>query len=124
MQLFVKKTVLKQNIMLIKVDGFVDTITVAKLEHVLGSILQSKCYKIIVDLANVDYISSAGWSALLSKIKKIREKGGDLKLVSMQPDVYEVFELLELDYILKSFNNLEDAISDFELSPSFEFNKH
>ncbi|MFQ6113388.1 MAG: STAS domain-containing protein [bacterium] len=109
--------------MLIKVDGFVDTITVGKLEQVLDSILKSKCYKIIVDLANVDYISSAGWSALLSKIKEIREKGGDLKLLSLQPDVHEVFELLELDYILKSFNNLEAAVSDFELSPAFEINK-
>jgi len=65
-------------------------------------------------LGNVDYISSAGWGIFISEIKGIREKGGDLKLVHMIPDVYEVFELLEFNYILKAFDSLEEAVSDFD----------
>ncbi len=37
-----------------------------------------------------------------------------LKLVRMIPDVFEVFELLEFHYILKGFDTVEEAISDFD----------
>ncbi|MFQ6112632.1 MAG: STAS domain-containing protein [bacterium] len=118
-QVSVEKAGSDQNIAVIKVGGYIDTTTSAELEHSLSSILKSNCYNIIIDLGNVDYISSAGWGIFISEIKGIREKGGDLKLVRMIPDVYEVFELLEFHYILKAFDTLDDAISDFDLaSPS------
>ena len=98
----------------IKVGGYIDTTTSAEVERALDSILKEKKYNIIIDLSNVDYISSAGWGIFISEIKGIREKGGDLKLVNMIPDVYEVFELLEFHYILKAFDAAEEALNDFE----------
>ncbi|MFX0208955.1 MAG: STAS domain-containing protein [Candidatus Hodarchaeota archaeon] len=113
-QLSVKQAGVNNNISVIKVGGYIDTTTSAELEHSLESLLDSDYYNIIIDLGNVDYISSAGWGIFISEIKGIREKGGDLKLVSMIPDVYEVFELLEFHYILKAFDTLEEAIADFD----------
>ncbi|RMF67628.1 MAG: anti-sigma factor antagonist [Calditrichaeota bacterium] len=107
-----------QSISVIKVGGYIDTTTSAELEHSLSNILKSNCYNVVIDLANVDYISSAGWGIFISEIKGIREKGGDLKLVGMIPDVYEVFELLEFHYILKAFDTLEEAIADFDHTAS------
>ena len=103
-----------QNISVIKVGGYIDTTTSAELEHSLSGILKSNCFNIVIDLGNVDYISSAGWGIFISEIKGIRERGGDLKLVRMIPDVFEVFELLEFHYILKAFDTLEEAIADFD----------
>ncbi len=113
-QVSVEKAGTQKNISIIKVGGYIDTTTSAELEHALSSILKSNCYNIIIDLGNVDYISSAGWGIFISEIKGIREKNGDLKLVRMIPDVYEVFELLEFHYILKAFDTLEEAIADFD----------
>lgn len=113
-QLSVKQTGANNNISVIKVGGYIDTTTSAELEHSLEQLLNSNCYNIIIDLGNVDYISSAGWGIFISEIKGIREKGGDLKLVGMIPDVFEVFELLEFHYILKAFDSLDDAIADFD----------
>lgn len=113
-QLSVKQAGVDNNISVIKVGGYIDTTTSAELEHALESLLGSNCYNVIIDLANVDYISSAGWGIFISEIKGIRERGGDLKLVSMIPDVYEVFELLEFHYILKAFDTLEEALADFD----------
>jgi len=115
-QLSVKQAGVNNNISVIKVGGYIDTTTSAELERSLDSLLSSNNYNIVIDLGNVDYISSAGWGIFISEIKGIREKGGDLKLVSMIPDVYEVFELLEFHYILKAFDTLEDAIADFDKS--------
>ncbi len=113
-QVSVERTGVNKNIAVIKVGGYIDTTTSAELEHSLDTLLKQGIYKIIIDLGNVDYISSAGWGIFISEIKGIRERGGDLKLVRMIPDVYEVFELLEFHYILKAFDALEDAVSDFE----------
>lgn len=113
-QLSVKQAGVNNNISVIKVGGYIDTTTSAELEHSLEQLLEANSYNIIIDLANVDYISSAGWGIFISEIKGIRERGGDLKLVSMIPDVYEVFELLEFHYILKAFDNLDEAVADFD----------
>ncbi|MBN2355129.1 STAS domain-containing protein [candidate division KSB1 bacterium] len=117
-QLSVEKTGVKNSISIIKVGGYIDTTTSSELEHALGSLLKAGSHNIIIDLGNVDYVSSAGWGIFISEIKGIREKGGDLKLVRMIPEVYEVFELLEFHYILKAFDSIEDAIKDFERSIS------
>jgi len=113
-QLSVEKPTSRDDIAIIKVGGYIDTTTSAELEHSLTSLLKAGTYNVIIDLANVDYISSAGWGIFISEIKGIREKGGDLKLVGMIPDVYEVFELLEFHYILKAFDTVEEAIKDFD----------
>jgi anti-sigma B factor antagonist len=102
------------NIAVIKVGGYIDTTTSAELEHSLDSLLKAGMYRIVIDLGNVDYISSAGWGIFISEIKGIRERGGDLKLIRMIPDVYEVFELLEFHYIIKAFDTLEEAVGDFD----------
>ncbi len=106
------------NISIIKVGGYIDTTTSSELEHHLTKLLERGSYNIVIDLGNVDYVSSAGWGIFISEIKGIREKGGDLKLIGMIPEVYEVFELLEFHYILKAFNTLQDAVKDFERSGS------
>ena len=107
------------NVSIIKVGGYIDTTTSSELEHHLTKLLERGSFNIVIDLGNVDYVSSAGWGIFISEIKGIREKGGDLKLVGMIPEVYEVFELLEFHYILKAFDSLQDAIKDFEISGMF-----
>ncbi len=99
---------------IIRVGGYIDTTTSSELERALDTLLKAGIVRVIIDLGNVDYISSAGWGIFISEIKGIRERGGDLKLAKMIPDVYEVFELLEFHYILKAYDTVEDALRDFE----------
>jgi anti-sigma B factor antagonist len=113
-QVSVEKTGPQSDISIIRVGGYIDTTTSSELERALDSLLKAGVYQVIIDLGNVDYISSAGWGIFISEIKGIRERGGDLKLARMIPDVYEVFELLEFNYILKAFNTIEDAIRNFD----------
>jgi anti-anti-sigma factor len=106
------------NISIIKVGGYIDTTTSSELEHHLTKLLERGSFNIVIDLGSVDYVSSAGWGIFISEIKGIRERGGDLKLVGMIPEVYEVFELLEFHYILKAFDTLQAAVKDFGRSGS------
>jgi anti-sigma B factor antagonist len=113
-QVSVEKIGPQSDVSVIRVGGYIDTTTSSELERALDSLLKAGVFRIIIDLGNVDYISSAGWGIFISEIKGIRERGGDLKLAKMIPDVYEVFELLEFHYILKAFDTIEDAIRSFD----------
>ncbi|MBN1896082.1 STAS domain-containing protein [bacterium] len=113
-QVSVDKTGSQGDISIIRVGGYIDTTTSSELERALDGLLKAGVFRIIIDLNSVDYISSAGWGIFISEIKGIRERGGDLKLARMIPDVFEVFELLEFHYILKAFDTIEQAIRDFD----------
>ena len=113
-QLSVEKIGVGNAISVIKIGGYIDTTTSSELERALSGLLKEESYNIIIDLGNVDYVSSAGWGIFISEIKGIREKGGDLKLVRMIPEVYEVFELLEFHCILKAFDTLDEAVTNFD----------
>lgn len=102
-----------KEITVVRVDGVIDTMTATELEKVTNSLLSQNRYDIIVDLGGVDYISSAGWGIFISNIREIRLNNGDIKLARMIPNVYEIFELLEFDSILKAFDNIEKAKADF-----------
>ncbi len=107
-------------ISIIKVGGYIDTTTSSEVERALNSLLKQGRFQIIIDLGNVDYISSAGWGIFISEIKAIRENNGDLKLVQMIPDVYEIFELLEFHHILDVYDTVPAAINKFEESQYVE----
>jgi anti-sigma B factor antagonist len=101
-------------ISVVRVDGVIDTMTATDLEKVMNSLLERRRYNVIIDLGGVDYISSAGWGIFISNIREIRQHSGDIKLARMIPNVYEIFELLEFDSILKAFDSVEKAKSDFD----------
>lgn len=114
-QVSVEKIGIDNSVAIIRVGGYIDTTTSSELERALDILLKDSIFMVIIDLAKVDYISSAGWGIFISEIKGIRERGGDLKLARMIADVYEVFELLEFHFILKAFDTIEEAIESFNI---------
>lgn len=99
-----------KEITLISVKGFIDTTTAPEFERVFQTALGEKKFNLIIDLKEVNYVSSAGWGIFVGEIKRIRSQKGNLFLVGMNPEVAEVFELLEFDSILKAFSTVEQAV--------------
>jgi anti-sigma B factor antagonist len=110
---YVEEAPQNRGVSILRVSGYVDTTTSPELERRLQALLREKRYHIVVDLARVEYISSAGWGIFISEIREIREKGGDLKLAGMIPDVREVFDLLEFENILQAYSDAELAAASF-----------
>lgn len=100
----------------VRVDGVIDTLTAGELEEVIDSLLKRGRVRIVLDLAGVDYISSAGWGIFISHIKEVRGRGGDIKLAGMIPNVREIYELLEFDNVLHAYGNVDEARQTFEFS--------
>jgi anti-anti-sigma factor len=110
---YVEEAPQNRGVSILRVSGYVDTTTSPDLERRLQGLLREKRYHVVVDLARVEYISSAGWGIFISEIREIREHGGDLKLAGMAPDVREVFDLLEFENILHSYTDADLAVASF-----------
>lgn len=107
----------------VRVDGVIDTTTAGELEEVIGSLLKRDRYRVVLDLAGVDYISSAGWGIFISHIKEVRANDGDIKLANMITNVYEIYELLEFDKVLKVYSSVDAAREDFPVTPGHQSKK-
>ncbi len=110
---YVEEAPQNRGVSILRVSGYVDTTTSPDLERRLQALLREKRFHVVVDLARVEYISSAGWGIFISEIREIREHGGDLKLAGMAPDVREVFDLLEFENILQSYSDADLAVASF-----------
>jgi len=101
------------SVTLLSLKGTIETTNASTLEEAIDRILNSRCYRIVVDLSGVTYISSAGWGIFISEIKRVRRNSGDIKLAAMTAPVREVFDLLEFNNILKPYFTKDEAIKDF-----------
>jgi anti-anti-sigma factor len=79
------------------VYGEIDVMTAPKLHEALNLVLREQPSILQIDLANVTFIDSTGLSALVVAHRQLEEAGGELRLVSVPPKVYRVFELVGLD---------------------------
>ena len=99
---------------LLSLRGAIETTNASTLEEAIDRILRTRCYRIVVDLSGVTYISSAGWGIFISEIKRVRRNSGDIKLAAMTAPVREVFDLLEFNNILRPYESKEEAVRDFQ----------
>jgi len=54
---------------------------------------------VAVDLRGVPFVNSAGLASLITCLKRAREKRATLRLLALQPQVQEVFELTQLSRV-------------------------
>ncbi len=96
-------------ISIVTVSGYIDATTAPALSKTITEQINRSKFKIIVNLAKVDYISSTGWGAFIGDLRFLRENGGDLILTEMQSSVREVFDMMEFSKVLKSFDSVDRA---------------
>ena len=92
------KTASEGSKLTISVSGRVDTVTAPELEAGL-KFGDAKC--VVIDLANVPYMSSAGLRLLLSAHKTMLAKGGEFEVANVQSAVKEVLDITGFSDILK-----------------------
>lgn len=69
--------------------------------------------KLLISFANVDHLSSAALGALITINNKIRQKNGQLRLASIDPQIYEVFVITRLNKLFQIHESVDDAIKSF-----------
>ena len=81
------------SILTVKPEGRIDTKTSPILESDIQKYIDSTD-NIILDFTNVEYISSGGMRVLLALHKKLKKKGGTLKVINVKDSIYDIFKLV------------------------------
>ena len=103
----------KNEVVIISVHGYIDSTTTPELSMIIDRQIVDGKYMLIVNLKGVDYISSIGWGVFISNLKEMREHEGDIILINMSSNVHNIFDLMELSSIIKSFDELNKAVEHF-----------
>ena len=85
-------TVKEDSKLTLTVSGRIDTVTAPELEKFALEHMEG-ITEMVLDLADVEYVSSAGLRALL-QIHKNMSKQGKLKLLNIMPSVKEIFDMI------------------------------
>jgi len=83
----------------ITLDGSVDSVDASKLGDAIDAAFAERVYDIVIDMARVGHVSSAGWGIFVSRLGLIAENRGSFRFAAMRPDVEQVFEIVGLHHI-------------------------
>src|SRR3972149_1527305 len=99
---------------MIKVKGRVDSSTAPQFSRALEAITESGRFKIVVDMSELEYMSSAEFRALLATQRACkRYNRGEVVLASVPERIREALELAGFTELFKSFNEPLAAVGNF-----------
>jgi anti-sigma B factor antagonist len=100
---------------LVEVDGRVDSATAPQFEQAIQKIIDAGRYRIVVNLADTEYMSSAAFRVLISALKQVRRstRRGDIRIANVSNKIMETFKLGGFDELFKFFDNDVDAVGSF-----------
>ena len=99
---------------LVTLSGRVDSSGAPKVEEALKAITDAGRFRIVLDLAGVDFTSSA-FLRVLIKYHKLckRWNRGDIRLASLQPRISEVLDLAGLAPLFEIYDDETLAVGSF-----------
>jgi len=103
----------KDEIATLHVGGYLDAHTASKFESKIQELIQSGKYNIILNFAELEYISSAGLGVIMGNIEDIRNHDGDIKLTEMSDKIYRVFNLVGFPSLYEIYKTQEETESSF-----------
>lgn len=79
----------------------------------LKSLFHKPDTKLVLNLEGIRFIDSSGFGVFLSILKTANNSHGQFKLCNIEPEVMELFRLLQLHNVFEIHNNLDDCIKSF-----------
>jgi anti-sigma B factor antagonist len=99
---------------LVKVNGRVDSATAPRLAETLNAIMDEGRYKIILDMTDVTFISSAGLRVLVNTQKVCRRYNrGEIVLTNVPTNIYSALDLAGFTSLFKIFDDNLTAVGSF-----------
>lgn len=97
--------------LIISVNGRLDTTTASDFEkNCLESLSSTQNRSVLINLQDVEYMSSAGLRSILSLGKKVKSEGRSLFFCNLRGMVQEVFEVSGFTSIFPIYDSQEQAL--------------
>jgi anti-sigma B factor antagonist len=104
----------QDSVAIIRPVGYVDAVTAGALADALNGQLRAGNARLVVDLGQLDYMSSAGLRVLLASLKEARRQAGDLRLANAKAEVSQVLEMSGFSKILQVYGTVAEAVASYE----------
>ncbi|MEJ2746379.1 MAG: STAS domain-containing protein [Anaerolineae bacterium] len=100
---------------LFTISGRIDSSNAGEFDTAVKSALGEGRYNLVLDLANVSYMSSAGLRVMVAALRECKKlpNNGDVRLSSPSDRVAEVLELAGLSEMFPTFDDALSAVGSF-----------
>lgn len=106
----------ENDVVVIAVGGEITFENSDQFREKIDQLCEQEKYHIIIDLAGLQYMSSAGMGVLVHGLKRARAKEGDLRLINLSDKMRRVFLITQFTHHFVVLPNLEDAIKSFAVT--------
>jgi anti-anti-sigma factor len=103
----------REQVSVVKVKGQVDSATAPDLEKALKQLVEANKNRIVLDLKEVDFLSSLGLRAIVLTLKSARGVNGDLRLAAPSPSVEKVLRTVGMTQMFNIYSSSEEAVASF-----------
>jgi anti-anti-sigma factor len=101
----------KGDIIVVRIKGRLDAASSPQLEKKINSIIESGHFKLILNLAGVDYLSSAGMRLMLSVSKKLKHVEGKVVACNLNDEVMDVIKMAGFHQVLELYPSEEESFN-------------
>ena len=104
---------------LLALAGRLDAMHAPELKRELERLFAQNRYRIVLDLANLEYIASPGLRVLIEARKRARDwkitdlEGGDVRIANLPPRIKEVFDLTGFTSLFEVYDNTTEAVGSY-----------
>jgi anti-sigma B factor antagonist len=92
--------------------GEIDASNSVELDAVILEMVQGGVSNLLVDCSRLEYISSAGLGVFMSYLEEFQEKEIKLVIFGLKEKVFQVFNILGLDQLIKIRSTKQDALGE------------
>ena len=100
----------RDDVLILAARKRLDTNTAPQAEQLISENIGDGNIRLVFDLEQVEYISSAGVRVLLRTAKQLKQNGGQMALCNLNDHVQEVMDLSGLTPIFNCCKSLDEAI--------------
>ena len=100
--------------MIVGLAGNLDVAAAQPVTDFLNGQMEAGHVKLVADLSQLTYVSSAGLRVLLAAVKEARRQGGDVRLAAVRSeDVNKVLRMSGFSNILRVYPDTAAAVASF-----------
>jgi len=100
----------KPEVNIVKISGRLDATTCEAAQPAILGALDKSAAGMILNMASLDFISSAGLRIMVMLIKKATGDQKKLALVGVQPPIYKIFKIAAMDKVFRFFEEDGEAV--------------
>jgi len=93
----------------VAISGQVDLATAPALKERMLQLVTDGQEHLVCDLTSTEFLDSTALGALVSVLKRLKVKGGEMRLVCTSPSILKVFDITGLDRVFPIHASLDEA---------------